>query len=225
MKIAKRKKKIIPAPAYFALDELITRVLCDTAPAGKVDEAYLFGETADNEDSVLKAGAFLYGMGPAEKIAICEAPKGYGYPGFKNWQAKLIKLGIQPRDILGIPPAKDFPPSTDAEALGLVRYAKSKNWKSIYVVAPPLHQLRAFVSAVSEAVRHYPALKIYSFHGIPQKWEDHVVHSQGILRGTRSELLASELGRIEKYYRKGDLISAEDVLEYLDRRDKNKKRN
>lgn len=221
MKKSKKLKKNHIDSTYFELDELITRVLCDTAPRHKVDAAYLFGETLDLEDSVLKAGVFLYKRGPVKKLAICGMQKGYGYPGVKNWLGKLAKMGVPKKDICAIPIAHDFPPSTHAEALGLVRHAQAHGWKSVYIVAPPLHQLRAFVTAVTEASRLYPKLKLYSFHGLPQRWEDHIIHSQGILQGTRSELLADELEKIERYYRKGDLVSAEEVLRYLDKRDGN----
>lgn len=213
------KKHSSISPSYSTLDELITRVLCDTAPNGPVDVAYLFGETKDNQESVLRAGALLYLTGPAEKIAICGLKKSHGYPGAESWWEKLISLGVPEEDIYEISPAKDFPPSTHAEALGLARYAKSKNWKSVYVVAPPLHQLRAFVTTVTETLQEYPKLLIYSFPGMPQNWEEYIVHSQGIQKGTRSELLTEELKKIEKYYKKGDLVSAEEVLRYLDWRD------
>ena len=38
--------------------------------------------------------------------------------------------------------------------------------------------------------------------------------------GTRSELLVGEMKKIEKYYKKGDLVSGEEALKYLDKRDK-----
>lgn len=80
--------------------------------------------------------------------------------------------------------------------------------------------MRAFVSMVSAVVKSKSDLSVYSFPGIPQSWEEHITHSQGILRGTRSELLANELAKIEKYYRSGDLVSAAEVLEYMDERDR-----
>lgn len=48
---------------YFELDELVTRVLCDTSPARAADAAYLFGETADNESSVLAAALLAWRLG------------------------------------------------------------------------------------------------------------------------------------------------------------------
>ncbi|MBI2048864.1 MAG: YdcF family protein [Candidatus Liptonbacteria bacterium] len=219
-KATKNKKGNAIGFGYFELDELITRILCDTAPRHKVDAAYLFSETVDNEASVLKAAVFLYGLGPVNKLAVAHLGRKFGYPGFRSWVKKLVAMGVPQKDVRLIPLAKDFPPSTDAEALGLVRYAKAKGWKSIYVVAPPLHQLRAFITTVSHAMKEKSDVKVYSFPGIPQSWEEHVVHSQGIQKGTRSELLAKELEKIERYYREGDLVSGEEVLGYLNKRDK-----
>ncbi len=204
---------------YFELDELITRILEDIVPPRKVDAAYLFGETADNEESVLKAGVFLYRSGLAKKITLCGTPKGHGYPGVKSWIRKLVEAGVPKKAISAILPVKDFPPSTHAEAFALTRYARARDWKNVYIVAPPLHQLRAFITSVSAVFKEKSRLKLYSFPGLPQNWEEHVVHSQGIQKGTRSELLAKELEKIEKYYRKGSLVSAKEVLKYLDKRD------
>ncbi|MEK7169299.1 MAG: hypothetical protein AAB377_01025 [Patescibacteria group bacterium] len=217
-----KKKKIFKSitSSYLELDELITRVLCDSATSGRVEAAYLFGETKDNQSSVLKAAGFLYSLGPVKKLGLCGMPEGFGYPGFKNWRNELVEMGVKKEDIYSVPPSDKFPPSTDAEAWGLVDYAKNNGWKSVFIIAPPLHQLRAFVSVVSAVVKSKSNLLVYSFPGIPQSWEEHITHSQGILKGTRSELLANELAKIEKYYKNGDLISAAEVLKYMDERDK-----
>lgn len=217
MRRGKRKKA---ESYYFEFDELITRVLCDSIPKGKVDVAYLFAETSDNEASVLKAGYFLYKFGPARRLAISLLKRGYGYPGFENWRRKILKMGVASKDLFGVPEARDFPPSTSAEALGFVRFAKMKKWKTAYIVAPPLHQLRAFITTVSSVIKEKSNLKVYSFPGTAQNWLEHVVHSQGILRGSRHALIRNELQKIERYRKKGDLISAREVLDYLNKRDR-----
>lgn len=204
---------------YFGLDQLITRIFSETMPPGKIDAAYLYAETADQETSGLKTAAFLYAMGPAKRIALCGEPKGYGYPGAADWIGKLVTMGLPKKDIYLVPVSKKFPPSTHAEAFGLIPYAAKQGWKSVYVVAPPLHQLRAFVTTVSAIIKERSRLKAYSFPGLPQRWEEHVIHSQGVQKGARSELLAEELKKIEKYFKKGDLVSAREVLKYLDKRD------
>ncbi len=220
----RKKNQNSISSSYLELDELITRVLCDVAASGKVEAAYLFGETKDNQSSVMKAAVFLYGLGPVKKIGLCGMPEGFGYPGFESWRDELVSMGIKKPDIYSVSPSDKFPPSTDAEAWGLVEFAKSNRWKSVFVIAPSLHQLRSFVSTVSAVVKSKSKLSVYSFPGIPQSWEEHITHSQGILKGTRNELLANELAKIERYYRNGDLVSAEEVLKYMDRRDKKDKK-
>jgi hypothetical protein len=46
-----------------------------------------------------------------------------------------------------------------------------------------------------------------------------VTHSQGILTGTRAELIAAEQQRIEKYTARSDLAGRARVLQYLRMRD------
>src|SRR5258708_1286070 len=210
------KPKNFEASSYSEFDELVTRVLCDTAaPARLADAAYLFGETADNESSGLAAALLAGKLGRAKRIALCGEKGSHGYPGFDNWKKKLVQLGITAASIVGIPISHAFPPSTHAEAWGLAQHAKKNKWKNIYVVAPPMHQLRAFVTTVTAFTREGAPTRIFNFVGLPQRWEEHIIHSQGIQEGTRSELLGEELKKIEKYYRKGDLISGEEVLKYL----------
>lgn len=217
----KKKSLNFESSSYAELDELVTRVLCDTAsPEHVADAAYLFGETKDNEDSVLAAALLAWKLKRVRRIALCSAGEVAGYPGLKNWKAKLIKLGIPAKSIVGIPLVSDFPPSTHAESWGLARCAKKNKWKNIYVIAPPLHQLRAFVTTVTAFKKEKTLTKIFNFVGLPQQWEEHIIHSQGVQRGTRSELLGKELKKIENYYKSGDLISGDEVLKYLDQRDK-----
>src|SRR3989344_5072821 len=86
------KPKSFESRSYVELDELITRVLCDTAaPARIADAAYLFGETADNEASVLAAALLVWKLKRVKQIALPGGGEGAGYPGFDNWKEKLIK--------------------------------------------------------------------------------------------------------------------------------------
>jgi len=75
------------------------------------------------------------------------------------------------------------------------------------------------MTAVTAALREYPALKIYSYPGAPQPWDEVVTHSQGKLTGTRVEFIAEERKRIEKYTAQGDLAPRSKILEYLRARD------
>ena len=76
------------------------------------------------------------------------------------------------------------------------------------------------MTAVTLALREYPELYLYSLPGKPLPWQEEVTHSQGEVLGTRAELIAGEMNRIKTYYAKGDLASVDEVLEYLNRRDR-----
>ena len=51
-------------------------------------------------------------------------------------------------------------------------------------------------------------------------WNENVLHSQGVLKAKRRQLIQTELERITKYQNKGDLASTDSVLNYLNNRDK-----
>jgi len=105
------------------------------------------------------------------------------------------------------------------ESQKTVRFARAQGYRRLIVVSSPFHQERAFMTMVTVALREYPALKLYSIPGAPQRWDEVVTHSQGKLRGTRAELIAEEQKRIEKYTAQGDLAPRQMVLDYLRRRD------
>ncbi len=62
-------------------------------------------------------------------------------------------------------------------------------------------------------------LLLYSRPGSPQSWDETVVHSQGVLKARRAELIKAEMERIEKYRDKGDLASDDEIIRYLIMRD------
>ncbi len=105
------------------------------------------------------------------------------------------------------------------ESQGVVRFARRRGYQRLIVTSSPFHQERAFMTAVTVALREYPTLKIYSYPGEPQPWDEVVTHSQGKLTGTRAELIAEEQKRIEKYTAQGDLAERREVLRYLRARD------
>lgn len=203
------------------LSELITRVFCDVDLHGGVaDGVFLFAQTLDNEKSVLAKGVQLWNLGCAKQIFIIDLKKsGFGFSGFNSWKKKLIKAGIPATCIIGIYLVHDIHPSTDAEALSLIRFIKKNNLHKVYIVAHPLHQLRAFISSVSAMKREKTEVHLFNFVGFPQRWDEYIVHSQGIQRGTRSALISKELEKIIRYFKKGDLISPRGVLKYMNSRD------
>jgi hypothetical protein len=74
------------------------------------------------------------------------------------------------------------------------------------------------MTAITVVLREYPALKLYSHPAFTMPWQEEAVHSQGTLKATRSELIHMELERINKYQKKGDLASFDEILTYLNNR-------
>jgi hypothetical protein len=205
----------MPSPLF---PQLLIRVLCDTRPPAVTDGAYLFGQTADNEESVFAAAGQLLTAMLTRRVLLPHTEPMSGYPGFKAWQQALHGQGIGNLQIQGVTGITSPMLHTLIEAEALVRFAKAQGYRSLYVVAPPFHQPRAFMTAVTAALRAYPDLQLYSYPGAALPWQAEVAHSQGQTRGTRSELVAGELERIRTYHEKGDLASVETVLDYLIKR-------
>lgn len=205
------------------IEELLIRSLCDPMPAPSVDGLFLFGQTADNQHAVFRTARRLHREGTINKVLCLGAPALSGYPGFAAWQEALQQTGFPADAIEAVPPHPANPEllHTLIEATSLARHAKQKGYTRLFVTASPFQQPRAFMTAVTAALREYPNLYLYSIPGEPQPWQEEVTHSQGEVTGTRANLIAGEMKRIKEYHRQGDLASVGDVLDYLNRRDRN----
>lgn len=199
--------------------ELIIRTLCDTELETCSDGAYLFGQSIDNQESVFKTALRLVKQQKVKSVLIQSAEAGSGYPGFDLWHTKLIAYGLRTSDIIGVPKVSESILHTGNEAEVLIKFAKTMGFSSIYVVASPFHQLRAFINTVTHVLRLFPELRVYSMPGVTLPWYEFVTHSQGTLQAIRQELIHGELERIERYHQKGDLASDDEVLDYLRWRD------
>jgi hypothetical protein len=182
--------------------------------------AYLYCQTADNQQSVFRAAHHLISGSHTSKILVLNTEAKFGYPGYADWEYQLAQQGVYSEQLEGISYDVESGLNTLIESQSLVRYLKLKNYSSIFVVAAPFQQLRVFMTAVTVAIKEYPELLIYSYPGVSMPWTEEVTHSQGTLRAKRHELIQTELSRIKKYQDKGDLASSEQVLSYLNRREK-----
>ena len=203
----------------FDREELLTRILCDTLPPVTADGAYLFGQTEDNQESVFLSAQELVSHALVRRILISDAQPKSGYPGGQAWRTALMGLGISSLMIEEVPVEPTPTLNTLIEAESLMRHAKNKNYSSIIVIAAPFHQERAFMTAVSVAVSENSDACLYSFPGRALAWDEEVVHSQGTVLATRAGLISGEQERINKYQKKGDLVSYSQVLAYLRKRD------
>jgi hypothetical protein len=199
--------------------ELLTRTLCDLRPKNPTNGAYLYCQTRGNQQSIFQSAQFLLNNSLTSKILILNTEAKSGYPGFNEWKQQLQQLGLSVEQIEGIKNKETSMLNTLIESEALVQFAKQRGYHSLFVVAPPFHQLRALMTAVTVTLREYPELLIYSYPGIAMPWQEEVVHSQGTLKAKRRDLIQEELERIEKYQDKGDLALFEQVLTYLNKRE------
>ena len=180
---------------------------------------YIFlAQTSDNQKTLFDAVLNLYKDKKVERVLICGEGEKTGYPGFRKWQAELISLGVKQKDIFGLKTI-DGTINTLFEAESLIKLAKKERWETIYAVSAPFHQIRAFITLVSVLKKFYLSFRIFNKPAEAMPWNKSVLHSQGILKAPRSEIIQHELERIKKYYKQGDLISFSEVLDYLNKRD------
>ncbi len=198
--------------------ELLTRVLCDSWSQTPADGVYLYCQTESSQQSVFRAALDLLDNSLTSKVLILQSSAKSGYPGFPKWSERLEKSGLDRGQIEGVEIGETATLNTLIESEALVRYALRREYHSLFVVAPPFQQLRAFMTAVTVALREYPQLLIYSYPAVAMPWQEEVLHSQGTLRATRNELIRTELERIDTYQQKGDLALFEQVLAYLNKR-------
>lgn len=201
--------------------ELLTRILCDTRPDTTVDGAYLYCTTLDNQASVFQTARTLIEHSVTTRIYVLGTEAISGYPGVGQCRRRLGEFGLAPGQIQGVPAERTVSLNTLIESEALIRYANARQLGSMVVVAPPFHQLRAFMTAVTVTLKLYPQLCLYSFPGATLTWMEAVAHSQGTLQAPRRQLIQEELIRIDTYQKKGDLARFEDVLDYLNQRDSN----
>lgn len=207
------------ADRIFEKEELITRICCDTMPSGVADGVYLFGQTEGNQQSVFLSAQELANRGLIQTVLISDALPKSGYPGGDAWRQALRCLGIESSIIEEVPVEPTASLNTLIEAEALIGHAQKRNYRSLIITAAPFHQERAFMTAVTVAMRKYLDLYLYSYPGRAQDWEEVVTHSQGTVCATRSGLISAEQERIQKYQQKGDLASYAEVLAYLRKRD------
>ena len=199
--------------------ELLIRILCDTRPDGPADGAYLYCTTVDNQASIFQTARVLISHEIVTRIFILDAQAMSGYPGVDQCSRRLLEFGLLDEQIEYVPYGDAASINTLIESRALVRFAKNREMRSLILVSPPFHQLRAFMTAATVALKGHPELAIFSHPGAAMSWMESVAHSQGTLQAQRRQLIQEELIRIHTYQDKGDLARFEAVLDYLNRRD------
>ena len=221
---------IIDSRAWASPVDLFTLasvVQQDPLPARPLSAAYLFGNTPDLEHSTLQKAAELHRESTAERLCICgggpivgvnDKHKRIAYRGEAAWKKELIAQGVPETAIVSVP-RPDLTPHTGTEAQRFIELAQKNKWQSVCIVSHPIHLLRAFASTATVIVKNNLEIKLYAVPGTPEPWQEPALYSQAGETRPRIELLQGELERLNRWFAKGDLISAEETLAYLARRD------
>lgn len=153
--------------------------------------------------------ADLYRQGFAPLIAIVGGDDRRDYGSFLSHELKekLVELGIPESAIY----MEETSPNTKAEADRMMQLAQERGWTSILIVTSPHHQYRTFLTFLASmkaagldlVLRNTPA---------PLSWTEENPW------GRRKDLLEGEWERIATYQAKGDVISFEDGIAYLETR-------
>lgn len=202
--------------------ELAVRVLRDEFAWRQVDATYLFGQTAENSFSELARIAEIpNGWFETGQLLICGAPEKNGYPGGEKWLGLATNYMQVQKLIRLVHPVGTETANTLSEARGLIAMAKSQGWKGLVLCSTAFHQIRAFMTVVSVAMRECPDLAVWNLTGRAMDWGKRVPHSQGVLVNTRAGLLEDEEQRILQYQRfeEWPLASFDEIISYLNRRD------
>ena len=199
--------------------DVADRIINDMRPS--LEDAYLFANTSDNEKSLFEAAQYIQKEELAGRFLVIDGADANGFPGYEAWSTRLGEyVGLA-----NVQPVKIDDPyqiNTLSESQALAARVRETGLRHLFIVAANFHQLRAMMTAASEEIRHErqgnEPYNLFNFVGEELPWEETVAHSQGTLVATRAELVGHELERIQRYQVKGDIMPAEDILAYMERR-------
>ncbi len=199
---------------------LAHRILRDELPTKKLDAACFFGQTHENDRVALETISINYSGLPilVGKCDTIQKENRLLVRGHHAWQGYLEGRGC--KNVVIYPMSDKLPPSTDAEALGMVPIIKKRSWKRLVIVVPPLHAIRAFVSLISACLKNnLNHIAIWSAPCDALAWNENVFHSGSMPAAPREKQIQGELDKIMRYCEKGDYLTAKEILDYLRTKD------
>ena len=170
LEIVKKKESELN---FNGILELYQMVMHDARPPF-TQGVFLFTEHADNEISSFKAAVELIDRDAAPEVFIIYGG-GHGSPGYSNWYERL-SMYIDKGRIRPVPIGNPTGINTLSESDALVKFAINEKRKSFYIVAPPFHMLRAFMTVASVAIRHGSKINFFAYPGVPQDLNQLVKH-------------------------------------------------
>lgn len=191
-----------------------------SAKPEKADSSYIYTETRFNERIEFEKAKELFERKLGKRFLVCGSPAVSGYEGGEMTVSMLGRF-VPPESIEVVPcPSLDKLTfgclNTFSETESLFSYLEGKDYKSIHLISPQFHYLRCFISAVSVLKKTGSKIKIIPVPANSQDWNENVIHSQGKIIANREQLVSEELQRIAKYQKQGNLLSASEVISYID---------
>ena len=207
------------------IEELYKLVMDDRQPSF-AKGAYVFIETEDNWGSSFRAASELIKRDAATEVFSVYHKKLAGSPGYFKWKEKLERfVGFGRVRYIRLDNLRGF--NTLSESVALVEFAHENEINSFYLVAPPFHMLRTFMTAASVAIRNGSEINFFACPGAPQDLNQNVLHSQGKGPFPRWKWFELELKTISDYSEKNGIPltpglikyeSIQDIINYMKRR-------
>ena len=198
----------------------LTRIWNKTNESNKAKYIYIYAHQPHFYTNIFSG---LSNISDNIVIYLLDSPPGMsGYRGFIETKKILLEnIDIKNEMIKPIPFifVTSGMINTLNESINLNMYLINHSIKDIMIVSTIFHLPRAFLSLLSVSKKNNNILNINCAKcGHFEDWtKTKYKHSQGLLQGTISELLECEIDRIKKYHAKGDLISIDDAINYLDK--------
>ncbi len=197
-------------------------------PSEKVQFIYLVTQARDNNAAIIDAAVRISLQNNRTKDKVKIGVCGLHHPACDDYEimrTKLMLKGVRSSEIVRIGSShpnvgegKKFRWfNTKVEMEVVVLHCLKMGISRVGVCSSVMHQPRAYLAAIS-ALSKYKAgkfMSVFSLPGEPLDWNRFAVHSQGITRGKRAELLEGEILRIFEYWREGDMVAPSYGLKYL----------
>ena len=212
----------------LALAKLYT-VISQSVPSDRYEMLYLVAETSDNIASVVNTGVRVWEQGKTSKKSIKLGICGLEHPAApipNVIKEQLYEKGITLDDVVKVisSPHPEMGEAgkfryfnTRIEMEVMISYCLENKIKKLGICSPLFHQPRVYMTALCalNKLNASQQLSIYSVVGERLNWNEMVLHSQGVVKELRYNLLNEEMLRVFKYGLTKELASPDEALEYL----------
>ena len=161
----------------------------------------------------------LYAEGKVKRFGFVKSRAASGAESSEVFASELMSAGIPEYALVGVPyiyPENHI--NTYFESRSFAEYLKPKKNVLTGILGQPYHLLRGYLSYVSalEKAGYLPGeVGVYALPCPVGSWTSPVVHSQGVVTGTKWDIVKGEVDRIFRYQEKGDLIVIPRALKWI----------